>query len=806
METLLQDLRYGVRKLLARPAITVMSVATLALCIGANTAIFTVVDAVVLQPLPFSSPERLVAVRGDDAKQSDPEQPVSYDDFRDFADQSRSFSALAAYTSPWSFNLTGAGEPEQIRALYVSHAFFPALEATPILGRAILDADDVPNAAPVAVISRGLWTRRFGANPEILGKTITLNDQPFTVVGVAGPELTLLEEADVWIPLSLNPILDRGRGVRFLELVGRLAPDASLERARAEISTIAAALAEQSPDTNATVGVRLAPLHEEVTGSVRPALVALFGAVSFLLLLACANVANLMLARAISSRREIVVRVALGASRLRIARQTLVESLVLAASGGAIGLLLAMWGVDALLALAPEDLPRAASIHLDKRVFAFTAVVSMATGILFGLVPALRSSEIALNESLKEGGRSATPGPSRRMTSNALMASQVALALVLLVGAGLLATSFVHLLAVDPGFRTENVLTFQLLLSGQSYAEREPRAAFDAALQERLSALPGVDAVGTITRLPLRASDRNITSTLTIEGTTTPLGERPEVDFRRASSRYFEALGIPLVEGRRLTPDDAASERGVVVNETLARRFFPGESAIGRRVALGPSPEEGPWYTIVGVVGDVRHLSLDTLPRPEIYLHAATSPASSPIVVLHTDGDAAALAGAVRGVVRELDPNLPVSALSTMDDYVARSVAEQRFALLLFAIFATIALALAAVGIYGVVSYSVGQRTHEIGIRMALGARGRDVLGMVLGQGLLVSAIGVAAGALGALLLARSLATLLYEVDPLDPLVYVGVAAGLLAVSALVSLVPARRATRVDPVVALRSE
>jgi putative ABC transport system permease protein len=805
MQTLWQDLRYGARMLLKKPGFTLIAVITLALGIGANTAIFSVVNAVILRPLPFYEPERLAMLWGTSTRASE-QQPASFDDFYDFQRQAHTFSGLAAASPQWSFVLAGGGEPEQLFGQYISSHLCALLGAQPMLGRAFLPEEDRAGGARVALLSHQLWQRYYAADPNIVGKTINLDGRSTTVVGVMPPGFQFLEAAELWLPLAQNPFLTRGRAVRLLNVIGRLKPGVTLQQASAEMTTTTRNLATQYPDTNAGNGMRLVPVHEQVTGKVRLALLLMFGAVGLVLLIACANVANLLLVRAAARRREIAVRAALGAGRARLLRQLLTESVLLSLLGGALGMLLAVWGIDALMTLNPLKLPRYNPIGVDSTVLGFTLLAALLTGVLFGLAPAWQVSKLDLQSALKDGGRTAAEAGARRV-SDWLIVAEMALALVLLIGAGLLIRSFVQLLQVNPGFNTERVLTMQVLLPQTAYAQPQQRGNFYQQLETRLKALPGVSAVGAATRVPLLNALNNVTSTIDIEGRPLPPGQRPEIDFRRASKDYFQTLGIPLLKGRTLTETDVANSTGaVVINEALAKRFWPGEDALGKRLRTGPSNDQAPWQTVVGVVGNVRHLAMELEPRPEIYYHLSSNPPFGPVYVIRTTSDPQSVIAAVRAQVRELDRNLPIANINTMEQLVAQSVAQRRFAMLLFGIFAALALVLAGVGIYGIVSYSVTQRTQELGVRMALGAQSGDVLRLVLGQGMKLALLGVSIGLALALGLTRLLQTLLFGVRATDPLTFALIALLLLLVALLACYLPARRATLVDPLVALRSE
>ena len=801
------DLRYSLRSIFKQPIFSAVVVITLALGIGANTAIFTVVNAVVLQPLPFADADRLTVIWT--TKDANLEQPLSFADYNDLRAQTKSFSGVAAASPLWQLTLTGAGEPEPLPGLFVSANMFELLHVTPARGRNFTGEEDRVGGTAVAIISDGLWKRRFGSDPNILGKSITISGVNTVVIGVMPAGFQWLEPAaEAWLPLSQNQFASSARNVRLLSVVGRLNDDTKPAAANAELNTIASQWAGQYPDFNSGVGLRVVPLHQQVTGKVRPALLLLLGAVGLVLLIACANVINLMLVRSAARRKEIAVRAALGASRTRLLRQLLTESVTLALLGGAAGVLLGSWGVQALLALNPIPLPRYNEIGLDSTVLLFTLIASTVTGIVFGLAPAWQTLKSDLHTTLKEGGRGAIADSGQRRLSNLLVIAETAMAMVLLISAGLLLRSFAHLLDVKPGFATENILTMQIGLPNQAYQDPQKRIAFLQQLETNLSATPQVSSVGFVTRLPLMSALNNITSFLVIEERQVPAGERPEIDFRRASTGYFQTMGIPLLAGRLVTEQDVTNNTAsVLINEAMARRFWPGEDPIGKRISTATSSgQQTRWQTIVGVVGNVRHLGLDVEPRPEIYYHTNTSPPFGPVVVIRTTADPEQLISAARAKVRELDRDVPVSNVNTMEQLVAQSVAERRFGMSLVTIFAAIALLLAVIGIYGVVSYSVAQRTTEIGVRMALGASATDVLKMVLRKGMTLALIGVGLGLAGAVVVTRLLAAMLFAVKPTDLATFSIVSVGLIFVALLACYVPARRAMKVDPLVALRDE
>lgn len=815
IEAFLKDLRYGLRVLIKNPAFTVVAVLALALGIGATTAIFSVVNAVLLRPLPFKDAERLVTIQ--EAKDGNSWNTVSFGDYVDFRERQQSFDEIAAFTATWNFNLFGAGEPAQLQGQYVSANLFSMLGVAPARGRDFLPAEDKAGAqVQVAILSHGLWQRQFGADPNIIGRSINLEDQNFTVIGVMPIGFKVGEASDLWVPLALNPLNTRGRLIRYLNSFGRLKKGVTLAQAQSDLSAIARQLEEQYPETNKGFAPRVLPLQEEMVGKIRPALFVLLGAVAFVLLIACANVANLTLVRATVRRKEIAIRTALGAGRMRLVRQLLTESLMLSLVGGTLGLLLATWGVDFLVALGPESIPRREEIGIDARVLLFALAVSFLTGLLFGIAPAWQASRANLNEVMKDGGHGVLTGASHQRFRAALIVSEIALALVLLTGAGLLIKSFARLLEVNPGFEASNVLALQVTLPQSKYGQAPPkRAAYYQELEGKLKALPGVAEVGAVSRLPFFAGDittgrSNITSRLEIEGRVVSPQDQPEVDYRVASPSYFRAMSIPLVNGRFFEWQDEPHDNNgpplvALINEAAARKFFPNESSLGKRIKSGGSPES-PWWTIVGVVGDVRHFRLDAEPRPEVYRPYLVNPLNTPIFVVRTNSHAENLIAAVRDAVRAVDADVPISNISPMRQLISRSVAERRFSMLLLTAFASVALLLSAIGIYGVMSYAVTHRTREIGIRMALGAERRDILKMIVGQGMLLTAIGLSLGLLTAFLLMRLMTSLLFGTSATDPLTFALVALLLTMVTLLASFIPARRAMRVDPMVALRYE
>ncbi|MFP5264641.1 MAG: ABC transporter permease [Blastocatellia bacterium] len=810
METILQDLRHAGRMLFNKPGFAALAVIALALGIGANSAIFSVVNAVLLRSLPYDAPERLVMVWGT-TPQAD-RASVSPADFLDYRERNDVFEQVAAFTAG-GFTLTGAGDPEQIRGARVSADFFSVLGARPALGRAFRAEDDEPGAARVVVFSQKLWQRRFNSDEGIIGKNVILNGQGFTVVGIMPAEFQFTipgifrSPAELWTPSAL--VKDNStRGNHYLRVIGRLKLGVSLERAQAGLAAIAGQLQQEYPSTNMGMGVRLVGLHEQIVGNVRPALLILLGMVGFVLLIACANVANLLLARAASRHKEIAIRMALGATRARLARQLLTESMLLALTGGAFGILLALWGTDVLVSLSPANLPRVKEVGVDGYVLAFTLLISALTGVLFGLAPALQASKPDLNEALKEGSRGSSENLGRGPLRRLLVIFEMAAALVLLIGAGLMVKSFLRLSEVNAGFDPRNVLAMTLSLPRAKYKEPRAQAAFFREAFERIEGLPGVESVGAINDLPL-GGDRDSTA-FAVEGRPAPPpGERPSTEWRLVNPDYFKAMSIPVLRGRAFTEEDATdAPRVVVINDSFARRFFPNEDPVGRRIILdltisnaAPVARE-----IVGVAGDVRDLGLDAEPGPEVYAPYLQEPVPYMAIMVKAKADPAALGPAVRGEVLAIDKDQPISSIQGMEQVIKDSVAGRRFNMTLFAIFAAVALLLAAVGIYGVMAYSVTRRTHEIGIRMALGASSSDVLRLVLGQGMTLALIGMAAGLAASAALTRVMSSLLYEVSATDPLTFAVITLLLAGVALMACYIPARRAMKVDPMVALRYE
>jgi predicted permease len=808
MNSFFRDLRYSARMLLKSPGFTVVAVLALTLGIGANTAIFSVVNSVLLRPLPYSDPGRLMQLWEASAKKGRSEIPASYPNFADWRDQNHVFEHVVAY-SDWSFNLTGTGEPERIRSAIVSPAFFSALGIKPIRGRVFLSGEDERGKDLVAVISESLWQRRFNSDSNIVGRSLNLDDKSFTVVGVIARGVqapVLSDEIELWAPLSHGFGFTNRYG-HYLNVIARLKPDTTPQQAQADMTTIASRLEQQYPESNKERGVRVVSLGEQIVGNFRTSLLVMLGAVVFVLLIGAANVANMLLARAAARQKEMAIRTALGAGRWRIVRQLLTESLLLSLISGTFGLLVALWGVNLLVALGPADLPRVKEVTIDLRVLGFTLAVSLLTGILFGLLPALQASRPNLNERLKAGGRSATSGTRRQRLRGFLVIAEIALSLVLLVGAGLLIRSFLRLQAVNPGFNSRNVLTMQLDLSGPSYKKGAQVIAFHDQLLERLKRLPGVQYASTRSFVPI-ASDASFAYLLFhIESRQPDASEGSVAFYNAVSPDYFQTMMIPLRKGRSFSDRDVKGSQNVaIVNETLARRYFGNEDAIGKRITLEDHPKEADWVTVVGMVGDTKARELHSEPVAELYMPYDQQPEPGMALMIRSASADSGTANAVRSEVLALDKNQPVYSVRTLDSVLSESVAVPRFRTLLLGVFAGVALILAGVGIYGVISYAVSQRTQEIGIRMALGARATDVLKLVLKGGMMLVLIGVAIGLAGAFALTRLLTTLLFGVTPTDAATFATVSAGLIVVALLACFIPARRATKVDPLVALRYE
>jgi putative ABC transport system permease protein len=803
-EDMFQDLRFGLRMLMKNPGFTLVAALTLALGIGANTAIFSVVNALILRPLPYPDSERLVWVE-EVSKKTNDSQPAWGAHFLDWQENSQTLESIAAQDGG-TRTLSGAGDPERVGVGEISASFLPLLGAQPLPpGRNFTSAEDSPGGERVAILSHALWLRRYNGDQGIVGRSVTLNDANFTVIGVAPENFRYFQHFDVWVPLALDPVAQLTGEARYYgTTVARLKPGVSVEQAQAEMDTLSQRYEMTRPEGKWRIDsrTRLVPFQDYLLGDRRRPLLVLMGAVGLVLLIACANVANLLLARAGAREKELAIRGALGAGRLRLARQLLTECLLLAMTGSAAGLLLASWLISLFGSLdstnALGEMGRVAAITIDLRALGFTFLITLVTGLLFGLLPALRLSRTDLNVSLKEGGRGG--GLHGRSLRNALMVSEVALAIVLLIGAGLLIRSFVKLLDVDPGYRAENLLTARIALPPR-YRDNSQRAQFYERILQRLTALPGVAAVGATSHLPL--TGYNMGATLRVEGRSLQPGERePSAPIARVNPDYFRTMGISLRAGRLINDSDTQDSPGVaLLSETLARRLFPNEDSLGKRLSVA-----GMNTTVIGVVNDIRYTGLDGEIEQAVYLSYRQLPRSGMALVLRGAVEPLSLAPALRNAVREIDPALPVYDVMTMNERLSNSVAARRFNLLLLGGFAALALLLAGVGVYGVISYVVTQRTYEIGIRMALGAQSADVARLFVKQGMALVLRGVALGSVGAFALTRVMKSLLFGVGATDPLTFAVITLLLISVALLACWIPARRATKVDLMITLRRD
>ena len=802
MDAFRQDLIYALRRLGAAPGFTLVAVLTLALGIGANAALFSIVNGVLLRPLPYPEPDRLVRVVG---LYEGKRVVMSPANFLDVRSGTSTLEGLAAYDNT-ALTLTGRGEPQRLEATQVSANFFDVLGASPSLGRGFQDGENDPARAKVAVVSHGLWKQRFGGDPAILGQSVVLDGQPYLVVGVAAPGFTFPGSSQLWVPMLHDEAFLEARGAWYLGTVARLRAGTSIEEARAELGTLGERLEAQYKEQNEGLGVGAMPLRDHVIGDVGRGLTVLLGAVGFVLLIACVNVANLLLARHAGRGTELAVRAALGAARGRIVRQLLTEAVVLGVAGGALGVGVAYWGRELLLALKPEDLPRMAETAIDRTVLMFCACLAVLTALLFGAVPAVASTRRDPSLALREGGRGLL---SRSRLGPSLVVAEVALAATLLAGAGLLLRSFSELRRVDPGFDAPSALTFRTALPETLYAEDARRISFYRGLEERLAAAPGVAAIGATMALPLTDVRFNLRFEVAGRPPLSP-AQQPTLEARVVTPGYFGAIGVPVLAGRGFTDTDSPEAPQVaILSRAAVERHFPGEDPLGRTITLGwgrgpGRPKAG--GVVVGVVGDVKDHGLSEAHPPEIYLPFAQRPMLNMSLVLRTRDDPRPLAAAARAALHELDPNLPLLRVQTLEDVVSGSIARPRFYALLLAFFAATAVALAALGVFGVLSYAVSQRSREIGLRLALGALPRDLLRMVLGQAVRLVAIGLAIGIPAALLLSRSLASLLFGLTPTDPATLAGVVLLLGAAALFAGALPAWRAARVDPLHALRIE
>jgi putative ABC transport system permease protein len=802
MGVLIQDLKYSVRMLAKNPGFTIVAVLTLALGIGANTAIFSVVNAILLRPLPYKDPGQLVQVWETNPQRGFPEFPASPPNFFDWRDQNHSFSQIAAIQYD-DYNLTGAGAPMHVFGIDVSPNIFALLGSKPELGRVFTETEDNPNNPRVAIIGHSLWQTQFGSDPNIIGRNIVLDAKSYAVVGVMPASFRYPEtDTQVWTPLILPEDSKTARGAHWLSVVARLKPGVSFDQAQAEMQTIAGRLQTQYPNSNKDWSVFLRPLRKEVIGNIQTALLVLLGAVGLVLLIACSNVANLQLARTSARRREMAIRAALGAGRRRIVRQLITESFLLAVIGSVLGLLLAWWGTAALLKLDTAGIPRQTEIGIDGSVLLFTAAVAFITSLLFGLVPAMQSASLDLTTTLKEGtgARSSAAGRFRQI----LVVSEVALAMILLVGGGLLVRSFTGLLNVSPGFNPENVLTFSVQLPDAKYPKKEDNQAFFRELLARVQALPGVESTAATSSLPLTGGTTNLQ--FHPDGQAPDPGTKPtSALYSTVSPDYFHTMDIPLLRGRVFTGADSNDSQPVlVINQAMAQHFWPNADPIGQRIIV--SDRQPLAREIVGIVGDVHQSALEKAAKPEMYVNLFQKGVGGASVVVRTKTAPLSLTSAVTEQIHSLDKDLPVQGVLSMEDVVGISVGSRRFSTYLFTLFSLLALVLATVGIYGVMSYTVAQGTREIGIRVAVGARPLDVMKLVLGAGMRQVLLGAGIGVVGALLLTRFLASLLFGVTAYDPVTFAAVLIVLAGVALAACYIPARRAMRVDPIIALRYE
>lgn len=806
MDQLIQDIRYAFRMMFKNPGFTLVALITLALGIGANTAIFSLVNGLLLRPLPYGNPDRIVMVWQNYGERNGRDKEwTSPDTFFDWRDQNHSFESISVIDG-WLPTILGA-EPEQIPGATVTYNMFSVLGVSPAIGRTFVAEEDKPNGRKVVILSNGLWKRRFAGDRNVIGKDILINGEKYSVIGVMPPkfEFPMEPSAQIWTPMQVDSTNSCGRDCITLRSIARLKPGITLAQAKSDMNLVAQRLQQQYPEQYRNVGITLTPLQEQLTEEIRPALLVLLAAVGLVLLITCANVANLLLVRASGRKSEIAIRSALGAGKSRLRRQLITENMLLALIGGALGIFLGVIGIDILIRLLPEDLPIIGiqNVGVDLRVLIFTLGISIATGLIFGLIPILQLTDPKIGESLKEGGRNRLGAGNSKIRSF-LVVSEVAFALMLLIGAALLMKSFLRLMNVNPGFQTQNVLTMQLNLPDSRYAEQVQIRDFYSQLLEKIKSLPGVINAGTTNALPLGGSYTD--TTFLIEGQSPDTRKDQSVWFQLISDQYLQTMGIRLMKGRYFTDqDNFDAPRVVIVTETFARRYFPGGDAIGKRLNFN-NPQKPVWREIIGIASDVKQFGLNKETPIAIYLHQKQS--ASPFVTLavRTSTNPLNLASEIRSQVWSIDKNLAVSNVQTMEQVVVKTVNTPRITLSLIGTFAAAALLLAALGLYGVVSYSAAQRTNEIGIRMALGARENDVLKMVVGRGMTLAAIGVVIGLIGAYALTHLMSKLLFGVSATDPLIFVTIA-GLLALIALIaSYIPAHRASKIDPVIALRYE
>ena len=813
METLWKDIRYGIRMLLKAPSVSIVATIALALGIGANTAIFSVVNAVLLRPLPFANPEELMMVWESDSSRGQIRGTASYPNFTDWRAQNHVFEYLAAYYTN-DIIMTGRGESTRLQGAVVSAELFPLLGVAPVVGRTFLPDEDKPGeSGRVVLLSQQLFRQRFNSDPNVVGQSMVLDGKNYQIVGVMPHAFQFPIQNDpveLWTTVAVDaegsePVTEQ-RGAHFLKVIGRLKPGVSQQQAQAEMTAISARLEQQYPDKNLHRSTTIEPTLEALVGNIRPALLILLGAVGCVLLIACANVANLLLARAMTRHKEMAIRSALGASRSQVVRQLLTESVLLSLAGGTLGLVLAVWWSDLLVALGKQNIPRALQVGLDWRVLAFTFAVSVLTGVIFGLVPAIHASKTDLTEPLKEGGRGSGQGARHKGIRGVLVVAELAIAVVLLVGAGLLIQSLWRLRQVSPGFNPKNVLTLVVGIPEIKYPTKT-QAQFFQDLTARIETLPGVSSASAIAPLPLSGDRFGIS--FEIEGRPVAKGDQPSADFFTIGDEFFKTMQIPLLQGREFTDRDKKQAPGVIiVNQAFARKFFPGEDPIGKHIKPGISTDEDEpaMREIVGMVADVRNRDLNSDLRPGFFVPHAQLPFSQMTIVVKTDGEPSSLVNAVQNEVHAMDRELPVFNVKTMDEYISASVAAPRFNATLLVIFAAVALILTIVGLYGVMSYSVAQRTNEIGIRMALGAQTGDVLRLIVSQGFRLVLLGLGIGLAAALALMKIISSLLFGVTTKDPFTFGAVAVLLAIVALLACYIPARRATRLDPLRALRYE
>ena len=798
MKIVFQDLRYALRLTAKKPGFTAVVVLVLALGIGANAAIFSVVNTVLFQPLPYADAERLMRVW--EVIPGVPQNTVAPPNFIDWREQNQTFEGMAAYVEQ-ALTLTGDGEPEKVEGVYSSDNLFDVLGVPPTVGRTFRGGETRGGDISVAVLSYGLWQRRFGGDPEVVGQKIIVDGIPLTVGAVMPQTFTFPSRAaDLWLGTTMTPTGKDRNSAHYLHVIGRLQPGLTREQAQADLDAIAARLREQYPQTNRDIGVWVNPLREQQVGDIRPALLILFAAAAFVLLIACVNIANLLLARGAARQKEIAIRLALGAGRARIVRQLFTEGLLLAVLGGAAGLLVALWGVSALVSFMPEDLVPYYSVAIDRRVLVFTIFLSLLTTFIFGLFPALQATNSRLGETLQEGGRGAGSGSPGKVRG-ALVVAEVALSLALLIGAGLMINSFIRLNRVDPGFRAENLLTLEVFPPYSKYPDVFQRTAFYDDMLRRVQSLPGVESASVVTAVPLQGGLGEMLYFAERQPQMQPFKAVPRV----IGGDYFRTMGIAVIGGRTFDAQDRpGNPHAAVINEAVARLYWAGEDPIGKRLKQGMVTSD--WLTVVGVVGDTK-LRFEDAAQPQVYLPYSQYPSFAPQhLVVRATADPLSLVTAVRGEIRAVDKDQPVANVQTMEAIISDHVSRQRFNAQLLAVFAALALALATVGLYGVLSYLVTQNTREIGIRVALGATRPDILKLIVSQGLLMALIGVGLGLAGALWLTRLMSKLLYEVTANDPLTFAAAAALLIAITLLASYVPARRATKIDPMVALRYE